>query len=202
MGKIVWKIVSKKVRRKTLIKMQIIVTLAALSCTARLGATTLARLSLDQMAAASDSIARLRCVAVESRWENGAIWTVTTFDVVETLKGILPAQVKVRLPGGRVGHLTATVDGTPKFNTGSESIVFLEVSRAGGYSVAGWVEGTFRITRDPQTARETVTQDSSAIEVFDTATRSFITEGVRRMPVEQFRARVATAIAHQRDKAQ
>jgi hypothetical protein len=192
----------KKVREKTLIKMQIMVTIAALSCTAGLRATTLARLSLDQMAAASDSVARLRCVAVQSRWENGAIWTVTTFDVVETMKGSLSAQVKVRLPGGRVGHLTATVDGTPKFNPGGEAIVFLEVSRAGGYSVAGWVEGTFRITRDPHTARETVTQDSSAIEVFDTATRSFITEGVRRMPVEQFRARVATAIAHQQEKAQ
>jgi hypothetical protein len=182
--------------------MQILVTLAALCFTASVRATTLARLSLDQLTAAADDVARVRFVAAESRWENGAIWTVTTFDVVETLKGALPAQVKVRLPGGRVGHLTATVDGTPKFNSGSEAIVFLEASRSGGYSVAGWVEGTFRITRDPHTARETVTQDSSAIEVFDTATRSFISEGVRRMPVEQFRARVATAIARQREKAQ
>ena len=116
-------------------------------------------------------------------------------DVVETMKGSLPAQVTVRLPGGRVGHLTATVDGTPKFNPGSEAIVFLERSRSGGFSVAGWVEGTFRIARDPRTSRETVTQDSSAFAVFDPATRSFISEGIRGMPVEQFRARVATAIA-------
>jgi hypothetical protein len=189
-------------RKKTPIKMLILVTLAALCFTAALRATTLARLSLDQLAAAADSVARVRCVAAESRWENGAIWTVTTFDVVDTMKGNLPAQVKVRLPGGRVGHLSATVDGTPKFNPGAEAIIFLEPSRPGAYSVAGWVEGTFRITRDPRTTRETVTQDSSAIEVFDTATRSFITEGVRRMPVEQFRARVATAIAHQQEKAQ
>jgi hypothetical protein len=190
------------VRKKTLVKIQITVMLAALSFAAGLRATTLARLSLDQLAAASDSIARVRCVAAQSRWENGAIWTVTTFDVVETMKGTLPAQVTVRLPGGRVGHLTATVDGTPKFNPGGQAIVFLELSRVGGYSVAGWVEGTFRITRDPHTTRETVTQDSSAIEVFDTATRSFITEGIRRMPVKQFRARVAMAIARQQEKAQ
>jgi hypothetical protein len=47
-----------------------------------------------------------------------------------------------------------------------------------------------------------VTQDSSAFAVFDTATRSFTTEGVRQMPVEQFRARVATAIARHQEKTQ
>jgi hypothetical protein len=185
---------------KMRIKIQILPILAALSVTAALHATTLARLSLDQLAAAADNVARVRCLSGESRWENGAVWTVTTFAVVETMKGNLPAQVSVRLPGGRVGHLTAAVDGTPKFNPGGEAIVFLERSRSGGFSVAGWVEGTFRISRDPHTGSETVTQDSSAFAVFDAATRSFRTEGIRRMPVEQFRARVATAIARQQEK--
>ena len=182
------------------IKMQVLLILAALSITAAVRATTLARLSLDQLAAAADNVARVRCAGAGSQWENGAIWTVTTFDVVESMKGNLPAQVTVRLPGGRVGHLTAAVDGTPKFNPGDDAIVFLERSRAGGYSVIGWVEGTFRISRDPRTSRETVTQDSSAFAVFDTATRSFRTEGVRRMPVEQFRARVAAAIERAQEK--
>lgn len=182
------------------IKMQVLLILAALSITAAVRATTLVRLNLDQLAAAADNVARVRCASAESRWENGAIWTVTTFDVLETMKGNLPAQVTVRLPGGRIGHLTAAVDGTPKFNLGDEAIVFLEQSRAGEYSVAGWVEGTFRISRDPRTSREAVTQDSSVFAVFDTATRSFRTEGVRRMPVEQFRARVAAAIARTQEK--
>src|ERR1700736_5638663 len=125
-------------------------------------ATTLARLSIDQLAAAADATARLRCTSVESRWENGQIWTITSFDVVETMKGALPTQITVRLPGGRVGHLTATVDGTPKFSPGDEVVAFLEKSRAGGFSVAAWVEGTFRIRSDPRTGIETVTQDSSS----------------------------------------
>ena len=68
-------------------------------------ATTLARLSLDQLTAASDAVARVRCVSGESRWESGQIWTVTSFEVVETIKGKLPQRIQVRLPGGRVGHL-------------------------------------------------------------------------------------------------
>jgi hypothetical protein len=163
-------------------------------------ATTLARLSLDQLAAGSTAVARVRCARSESRWENGSIWTVAALEVVETMKGNLPGQITVRLPGGRVGHLTATVDGTPKFAAGDEAIVFLQPSRAGGFTVAGWVEGTFRILHNPRTGGESVTQDSSAVAVFDPATRSFRAEGIRRMPMEKFRARMAAAIARSEEK--
>jgi hypothetical protein len=173
-------------------------------------ATILARLSLDQLAAAAGATARVRCTSTQSRWENGQIWTVTSFDVLETMKGTLPDRITVRLPGGRVGHLTAIVDGTPKFSAADEVVVFLEripgglkvePAPGGGFSVAAWVEGTFRIRRDPRTGVETVTQDSSNFAVFDTATGTFHTEGIRRMPMEQFRERVATALTHAQEKS-
>jgi hypothetical protein len=66
--------------------------------------------------------------------------------------------------------------------------------------VAGWVEGTFRISRDPRTGSETVTQDSNAFAVFDIATRTFRTEGIRRMPMETFRERIATAVSRSEEK--
>ncbi|MBZ5662227.1 MAG: hypothetical protein LAO08_17645 [Acidobacteriia bacterium] len=182
-------------------KLQTIAIVLAFSLLPALRATTLARLSLDQLAAAADSVARVRCVGAESRWENGAIWTVTMFDVIETLKGSLPAQVAVRLPGGKVGHLTAAVDGTPKFSPGEQAVVFLERARTGGYSVAGWVEGTFRIAEDPVSRSEIVTQDSCGFVVFDAATRTFRAEGVRKMPMDLFHARVAAAIARAQEKS-
>ncbi len=178
----------------------IISLLPALLILPAIRATTLARLSLNRLAAGSDAVARVRCSSAEARWENGSIWTVATVKIVETLKGNLPREIAVRLPGGRVGHLTATVDGTPKFNPGDEAVVFLERSRAGGFTVAGWVEGTFRISRDPRSGGEIVTQDSSAFAVFDTATRTFRTEGIRRMPIEEFRARIAAAVARGEEK--
>ena len=177
-----------------------ILFLAVLSLPAEIFATTLARLSLDQLASSADAVARERCAASDSRWENGSIWTVTTFDVVETMKGNLNAQVTVRLPGGRAGHLTAAVDGTPKFNPGDDAVVFLQRLPEGGFSVAGWVEGSFRISVDPRTRREIVTQDSSAFAVFNTATRAFQTEGIRRMPIEQFRGLVTAAITRAEGK--
>jgi len=183
------------------IRLRVFLRIALLLCAATsIHATTLARLSLDQLAAAADGVARVRCTGVLSRWENGEIWTVSSFEVVETMKGGLQARITVRLPGGRVGHWTAAVDGTPRFNAGDEAVVFLERSRAGGFSVAAWVEGTFRIGHDPRTGIETVTQDSSTFAVFDTAMRAFRTEGIRRMPMEQFHDRVAAAIARAQEK--
>jgi len=162
-------------------------------------ATTLVRLSLDQLAAGSDAVARVNFASSESRWENGTIWTITTVKVAETLKGDLPAEISVRLPGGRVGHLTSTVEGTPKFNPGDDAVVFLKRLRAGGFTVAGWVEGTFRISRDPRSGSQTVTQDSASFAVFDVAARTFRTEGIRRMPIDEFRARIAAAVARSQE---
>ena len=188
--------------------------IAILLCVApSIGATTLARLSIDQLARVADAVARVRCISAQSRWENGEIWTVMSFNVVETMKGALPPRITVRLPGGRVGHLNAAVDGTPRFSADDEAVVFLErypallnagsgLVRAGEFSVAAWVEGTFRIGRDPRTGIENVTQDSSTFAVFDTATRTFHTEGIRRMPIEQFRDRVAAAITRTQEKIQ
>jgi hypothetical protein len=178
----------------------VISLLPALLILPAIRATTLVRLSLDRLAAESDAVARVRCVRAESRWENGSIWTVTTFNVVEVLKGRLPGEIEVRLPGGRVGHLTATVDGTPKFNPGNDAVVFLQRSSAGGFTVAGWVEGSFRIVRDPRNGSETVTQDSSVFAIFDLSTRAFRAEGIRRMPIEEFRARIAAAVARHEEK--
>ncbi len=159
-------------------------------------ATTLARLSLDELAAGADAVARVRCVSADARWENGSIWTVATARVIESMKGALAAEIAIRVPGGRAGHFTEAVDGAPKFRPGDEAVLFLQVSRAGGYSVAGWVEGTFRISRDARAGTETVTQDSTAFAVFDPATHAFRREGIRRMPLEEFRALVTASVAN------
>jgi hypothetical protein len=163
-------------------------------------ATTLVRLSLDQLAAGSDAVARVNFSSAETRWENGTIWTFSTAKVVETIKGNLPGEISVRMPGGRVGHLTATVEGAPQFHPGEDAIVFLKRSPAGGFTVAGWVEGTFRISRDPRTGNQMVTQDSSAFAVFDPGSRTFRTEGVHRMAMEEFRGRLASAVARSEGK--
>jgi hypothetical protein len=182
-------------KRRKILWMTIAVALClALSA----AATTIVKMDLDGLTSAAQVVARGRCVASETRLDGGYIWTFTTFEVSETLKGSAARQISVRLLGGKVGHMKATVDGVPQFRPGEEVFLFLEPTREGDLSVTSWVQGTFRVRRDAQTGQESVTQDSAAFAVFDPATRQFKANGVRHMPVEMFRQRVRDAVERQR----
>ena len=157
-------------------------------------ATTLAPLSLADLAQESTAVARLRCLGSRSFWEQGEIWTETHFEVVQREKGELSPVVTVRLLGGAVGSLHSHVDEVPAFRAGEEVYLFLWNREGEPYRVLGWSQGTFRVTRDAQSGLETVTQDSSRGPIFDPQTRAFRRAGVRRLPVAIFRERLHQAL--------
>jgi len=152
--------------------------------------TTLKRMSLSDLSRAAHTIVRARCVANSTRWDTGEIWTFTTFDVEEIWKGSAPAQITVRLLGGKSGNLTSTVSGVPRFAPGEELVLFLVRTPAQDFSIVSWVQGTFRIGRDRTTDEEIVTQDTAAFAVFDPASQRFEATGIRRMPVGAFHSLV------------
>jgi hypothetical protein len=155
-------------------------------------ATTLAHMSVEELTAAAQVVARVRCIDNSTRWENGEIWTLTTFDVIEVWKGHAPARITVRLIGGRAGHLVSTVADVPRFVHGEELILFLESKSHKEFSVTSWAQGTFRIRRDAA-GREIVSQDTAGYPLFDPATRRYRSGVVRRLPLEEFRGQVVAA---------
>ncbi len=162
------------------------------------GATTIARMNLDELTRAAHVVARGKCLSSDARWDGGYIVTVNTFAVSESLKGSAQGQITVRLLGGKVGHMKATVDGVPQFERGDDVFLFLEPTREGDLSVTGWVQGAFRVQADPQTGKELVSQDSASFSVFDPSTRQFKPSGIRNMPIEEFRQRVRDSVNRQR----
>jgi hypothetical protein len=164
--------------------------LALLAIALATSATTLARLQFAQLAQESTAVARLRCLSSESLWEGGEILTETRFEVLELEKGLLPRLVTVRMVGGRTGHLHSRVDGVPVFRPGEEVYLFLWGREGQAFSVMGWSQGTFRISRNARTGAETVTQDSAATPVFDPQTQEFRREGVRNLPLIIFREKL------------
>lgn len=156
-------------------------------------ATTLVRLSFDDLAQHSMAIARLRCIGSESRWDGGEIWTETKFEVVERHKGALQQTVAVRMLGGRTEEYYSRVDGVPTFLVGEEVYLFLWGRAGEPYRVLGWSQGTFRVTRDARTGRERVTQESASGK-FDPQTRTFQADGIRSMDVPAFRKKLQQAI--------
>jgi hypothetical protein len=152
-------------------------------------ATTIARMNLRELAAASRVVVRARCTGNDSRWEGGEIWTFTRFETIEAFKGSPPGAFTVRLIGGQAGGIESIVAGVPRFFPGEEAILFLAPAGGGGYSVTAWEEGTFRVTRDAA-GQPLVTQDMAAEEVYDRATRQIRNENIRRMPLSAFRRKI------------
>lgn len=169
--------------------------LVAMGATA--SATTLARMSVAQMAQAAPVIVRARCLKNSVGWDAGEIWTFTSFEVEEVWRGAAPARITVRLLGGRAGNLTSTVSGVPRFRPGEDVVLLLEPTARGDFSVVSWEQGTFRIRRDPEAGRESVTQDTASFATFDPATRRFEATGIRGLPLETFRGQVEAALQSQ-----
>lgn len=163
-------------------------------------ATTLVKMTLEDLGARASLVVRGRCVATRSGAEQGEIWTWTTFEVSETLKGTAPREILVRMLGGRMGHLTASVEGVPRFTPGEDVFLFLEPvqgSADGGaeeWAVTGWVQGTFRVMRSARTGEISVWQDTGEVSLFDARQKQFLPGGIRQVSVEEFRRKVREAV--------
>lgn len=161
--------------------------------------TTFAKMSLEQLTAATPLIVRARCQGSIVSTEKSEIWTITSFEVREVWKGSAPQIVRVRLLGGRTAELTSHVEGVPRFRPGEDMVLFLAPLRRGNYSVTGWAQGTFRIHRAGANAQLVVTQDTAAFApakfTGGSASRRIASSAVRGMPLEEFRRRVAATLA-------
>jgi len=158
-------------------------------------ATTLEHMSVAQMARASQEIVRARCVGNSVGWDEGEIWTFTTFRVEEVWRGHAAGPITVRLLGGRTGQLTSLVAGVPRFLPGEEVVLFLQRTSRGDFSIVSWEQGTFRIRRDPASGQENVTQDTASLETFDSSMHRFVVGGIRAMPIARFRAQIEAALS-------
>jgi hypothetical protein len=153
-------------------------------------ATTLIHLQFQELVADSSAIARAHCLGVEVQMERGEIWTDTRFRVVESEKDNLPPTIVVRQLGGKLQNLQSRVDGSPEFRPGEEVYLFLVGRPDGKFNLVGWSQGTFRIRQNVRTKKETVTQDSAEVPVFNPESKTFEKTGVRNMPAEMFVERV------------
>ena len=170
---------------------------AGMACTpAR--ATSLARMDVAQLTSRAAVVARVRCLGSVEQGGRKGVWTITRFAVLEVWKGSAPAEVLVRLPGGRAGGVTVRVGGAPQFSAGEQVVLFLEPVRNDEMTITGWAEGTFRIVGEQRSAAdaaegaETI-QDMAGSRVLDARTGHFSAGGTTRIPLAALRAAVEEA---------
>ena len=170
--------------------------LASVALLAPAGATTLLKMSMNDMITQSTSIVRARITGSRSAAMGQDIYTYYQLQVSETLKqgAILPAEIAV--PGGVYRNLRQIGIGSPVLTEGQEYVLFLWTGRSGMTQLIGLSQGMFNLKQDasgdtvlnrPAIADQML--DKSGKEVTDTAVtmkwselRALIVKTLRKSP--------------------
>jgi len=117
-------------------------------------ATTVAKLSLEQLVQRADLIVQGQVQSVYSQWddERRLVFTYISIHVDEPLKGEPRQTVLIRQIGGRVGAIQMSVAGVPQFNRGERALVFLKRQDATTFQVVGMNQGLYEIVEDSAVA--------------------------------------------------
>ena len=116
----------------------------SLACTAL--ATTLERLTLDEMIQKSTAIVRGKVLDFSTVQRGNIVYTVYRLQVSERLKGGAgPGTTEVFLPGGTINGFRQSFAGTPQMERGAEYVVFVWVSPKGIPQVVGLGQGVFDV---------------------------------------------------------
>lgn len=127
-------------------------------------ATTLRRMELVELVGTAERVVHARVVDQRSYWVEGLnqIFTDTTFDVLEDVKGAGPRDLTITLMGGRVGILDTVVPGTPTFAIGEEAVLFTESRPDGRKHLVGLSQGAMRVLVNEKTGERTAVADPYA----------------------------------------
>lgn len=119
-------------------------------------ATTMRRMDLPEVVHRADRV--VHAVAVEERvyWDasHRKIYTDTTFEVMEDIKGVGSPRLTVTMMGGTIDTWNMLIEGTPVFRVGEEVILFTSPRPGGTYNLVGFAQGLMRIQEDPETGEK------------------------------------------------
>lgn len=117
-------------------------------------ATTLVKLSTEQMTARASDIVVGTCTGARSVWVGRTLVTLATVSVSESLKGDSGAELTVVLPGGvdanRAVPIAVTWPGAPSLAPNDQVMLFLEGAAPlrDGHQIVGFSQGKFSVVRD------------------------------------------------------
>jgi hypothetical protein len=123
-------------------------TLALAAVLSPLGATTLQRLTMDDLIQRSTAIVRVKVVSSRGAFRGQDIYTHYQLQVLETLKSGGAAPVEVAVPGGVANGLRQTVAGAPSLDSGKEYVIFLWTGHSGLTQVIGLSQGLFTVLQN------------------------------------------------------
>lgn len=118
-------------------------------------ATTVVPMSVEKLTAQSTHIVHARALDHHAAWnaDHTRIFTLTRFQVVQTLKGAAPGTITVKQLGGHADGYNMKVAGVRYWQTGEDVVLFLQQAPIDGtFTVTGLMQGDFRVARKPSGA--------------------------------------------------
>jgi hypothetical protein len=112
-----------------------------------LRATTIPRLTFEQLTDASETVASGAITQSWAAWdsEHKYIWTHYRMSVAEVVKGARATSIEFAEPGGAVGDLTMAIAGTVTYRVGDRVVVFLSRMPNGYLRTTGWAQGKYTL---------------------------------------------------------
>jgi hypothetical protein len=157
-------------------------------------ATTLERLSLDEMTAKATAIVRGRVTASWCAPRGSLIYTHYRIQVSERWKGPAATEVEVVVPGGSANGVRQSFAGTPKLTEGAEYVLFLWTGSSGLTHILGFTQGVFDLKRDASGAVIAVRAATSETLLDPTSERP-VNEEPLRLKLDELSHRVRMALA-------
>lgn len=158
-----------------------------------LGATTVQRFALEDLARNAERIVVGICTESASELVRGQIYTRYLIDVSESIKGPTTARLELHLPGGHFQGVFTRIAGMPIFAPGDEMVLFLTGENELGHAwPVGLAQGRFSIERKPASAAR-VYQALDGITFYE---QSVASKKARRappiqgVPLDQFLSRI------------
>jgi hypothetical protein len=115
-------------------------------------ATTLRKLSIDDMIQQSTAIVRVTVTGSSTAFRGKDIYTYYQLQVIENMKSAptssMTQSLAVAVPGGVAGGIRQMVAGAPALATGQEYVIFLWTSKSGLTQVIGLSQGLFAVTQN------------------------------------------------------
>lgn len=152
-------------------------------------ATTLERLTVNDMTDKSTAIVRATASLVGGELQSGVIYTHYQLTVTEVWKGSASRTVDVWVPGGVANGIRQLVPGAPSFDAGTDYVVFLWTGKSGRTQVIGLSQGLFRVATDTSGNRMAERPGVSEMMI-DPRTGRPVTDETVRIRVSDLKAQV------------
>jgi hypothetical protein len=181
-----------------MMRKSILVALAAACLAAlpdsRLSASTLQRLSLNDMILKSSMIVRGTIQpGTSSAFRGPLIYTHYQLAVTAVYKGTPGSSIDVAVPGGVLNAIQQPVAGAPTLTAGQDYVLFLWTSKSGLTQVIGLSQGLFNVITNAQ-GQVMVSRGAASTPMVD-ASGQLVTDSNLQMTLAQLVSKIQSVLA-------